>query len=1063
MEKRKTCNRILAIAMLFIVFIYIMPVTTVKADDNQDCFQYTLFATSKEEGAITVNASNFCVNGNVLTNGIIVSGGNVNINGSRTENANEPMIYIFSKIENQYFSVSNVDEYSDDYTLDESNINVNVPTEVQGECTLIGNININNAIKSLEDINLLGDVQNSNNSVLVSKYGNINIESQNVTLNGLVYAPFGNVTINAQNLNFNNVVIIADKITITCPNVNANNGAEMCRFIGNTSEQLDIPYDEWQFLKDGNGNGLPDIMEDYNNWSMFADSDGEGLPNCIEQYIGTDAVLVDTDGDGLDDYYELFQTDTNPALYDSDNDGVSDGNEDFDADNLDNYGEYVRATSPISNDTDGDGLLDGDEVNLYSTNPLMYDTDSDGISDGDEIAIGTNPNSVDSDGDGIPDNEEKFPQVFTYNVDDENSAVTEVTVSMNCTGNLQSTMNIINIAETDVICSNVVGLVGVPFSIKTSSDFDNATVSFKVDSSKLGDTSFDDLLFLWYDEDNSKFVELDTYYDVVNSVVSVQTTHFSRYMIVDKTAWFAAWNEELNYKSVSYEKSACYTVLAVDCSGSMWDNDPEWKYFSPNPPYMPVNVCNRQKAVNAFVENMDEDDKAAIIKFSGQATKMCDLTNDADELYWAASSFDCNGNTSFNSAISQAIDILKSSTGGTKLRIILLTDGQSSLSSYYLNEAVNNNIQIYTVGFGDYSKSVLENIAESTGGQFFEAFDSSELEDIYSMIGTEDFDTTDTDGDGLYDVFETVGIRLQNGVILRNNPETNIYYTDPTKADTDGDGLADGVEIDPMIRYKEGNVTASGNKEYYFVMRSEPSCVDSDGDEIDDYNEIGSDIDNYYSNPMLFDSDLDGIGDFSDPFPMDYIGLNDINWQVWSLVDIENYMAKRHINEMIFKGVHSVLGTGNYHTSVLVFANSNSEYYNNDLFCNYCDEYSEYWQGVRYITMGAGPNDGLLGDPVANGYNRERDVILDSKVQFIDLTVNISVNEQIDELLSCHKYYADNTPDIAYSWITSENKRNSNSYAVGLLKAAGIDDLGYPNYNVPGYEYPIEKVYFGIE
>ena len=36
-------------------------------------YPYTLFAGSSAEGAITVNAGNFCINGNVATNGTIVS------------------------------------------------------------------------------------------------------------------------------------------------------------------------------------------------------------------------------------------------------------------------------------------------------------------------------------------------------------------------------------------------------------------------------------------------------------------------------------------------------------------------------------------------------------------------------------------------------------------------------------------------------------------------------------------------------------------------------------------------------------------------------------------------------------------------------------------------------------------------------------------------------------------------------------------------------------------------------------------------------------------------------
>jgi hypothetical protein len=43
-------------------------------------------------------------------------------------------------------------------------------------------------------------------------------------------------------------------------------------------------------------------------------------------------------------------------------------------------------------DTDGDGLSDYNEVFLYGTSPYLEDTDSDGISDYEEIARGTDPN-----------------------------------------------------------------------------------------------------------------------------------------------------------------------------------------------------------------------------------------------------------------------------------------------------------------------------------------------------------------------------------------------------------------------------------------------------------------------------------------------------------------------------------------------------------------------------------------------------------------------------------------------------------------------------------------------
>jgi len=43
-------------------------------------------------------------------------------------------------------------------------------------------------------------------------------------------------------------------------------------------------------------------------------------------------------------------------------------------------------------DSDGDGLSDYDELYIYKTSPYLEDTDGDGINDYDEVSLGTNPN-----------------------------------------------------------------------------------------------------------------------------------------------------------------------------------------------------------------------------------------------------------------------------------------------------------------------------------------------------------------------------------------------------------------------------------------------------------------------------------------------------------------------------------------------------------------------------------------------------------------------------------------------------------------------------------------------
>ena len=827
-------KRLLSCVLSATMAVSAIPIVSAHAAEGAESYPYTMFAASSAEGAITINSGNFCVNGNVATNGTIISSGNMNVNGIRAENADESMIFIFNRIDNQYFSASNVDEHNEDYTLEELNININVPTEVQGEATLTGNININNALKALEDINLYGEVKNTNESVIFSKYGDIIIDSQNVNLNGLVYAPFGSVTINAQNLNLNNVVIIAESIVLTCPNVNANNSSNASSFVGTTSDPLDIPYGEWQYMKDENENDFPDFFENPDNWKLLKDTDGDQLPDCVEQFIGTDATLVDSDSDMLDDYYEVFVTGTDPVLPDTDNNGIADGDEDFDTDGLTNYQEYVRGTSPWDSDSDSDDLSDGDEVNIYSTNPLEPDTDNDGLSDSDEIALGTNPNLPDTDGDGILDGEERFAQTFVYNVESEDCAVEQVIVSMEGTGNLQNTMSVDNIMDKDVICGGVVGLVGVPFAIETTSEFESATLSFKIDQSKLGKTDFDDLLFLWYDEDNHNFVELDTIYDETNSTVSVETTHFSRYMVVDKYSWFEAWSKELNYTSITYEKSAVYSVLAVDCSGSMSSCDPITIIPPNSAPYKPVYSCERQKAVSGFTNALDSDDKAAIVTFESSASTVCGLTDNTYDLYWGSAAFYSSGGTSFDAALRKSIDILQASSGGTRKRIILLSDGYSSVSDSILTELKEDYIKVYTVGIGNCSDSVLRQIATETGGEYIKAYKASELISIYSDLGfNDDFDTTDTDGDKLYDTVESAGIRLENG---------NIIYTDPTTKHTDSDGLEDGEEIDPTPLKSSKTVynddgTVKTVKGYYFIMKSDPRKEDTDGDGINDYKE----------------------------------------------------------------------------------------------------------------------------------------------------------------------------------------------------------------------------------
>ncbi|MDO4413568.1 MAG: S-layer homology domain-containing protein [Erysipelotrichaceae bacterium] len=140
------------------------------------------------------------------------------------------------------------------------------------------------------------------------------------------------------------------------------------------------------------------------------DNDSDGLPDELEDLFETDPQVDDSDGDGLSDLEEVRYTGTDPALYDTDGNGVNDGDEDFDGDGISNLEEVRNGTDPLKADTDGDGLGDNEEGD-YGTDPTLPDTDDDGMPDGDEVGFGLDPLNPSTDGEN-PDDERTFEQTL---------------------------------------------------------------------------------------------------------------------------------------------------------------------------------------------------------------------------------------------------------------------------------------------------------------------------------------------------------------------------------------------------------------------------------------------------------------------------------------------------------------------------------------------------------------------------------------------------------------------------------------------------------------------------
>ncbi len=140
---------------------------------------------------------------------------------------------------------------------------------------------------------------------------------------------------------------------------------------------------------------------------IFAfDSDSDGLTDFDETSIwGTNPNNADTDGDGIDDYFEIVNN-LNPL-------DPSDRDDDPDQDGLTNFEEYYwmreiysSSTDPNNPDTDFDGMPDGYEYE-NGLQPLIpngdKDADFDHLTNLEEYLLGTDPRESDTDGDGAED------------------------------------------------------------------------------------------------------------------------------------------------------------------------------------------------------------------------------------------------------------------------------------------------------------------------------------------------------------------------------------------------------------------------------------------------------------------------------------------------------------------------------------------------------------------------------------------------------------------------------------------------------------------------------------
>lgn len=542
------------------------------------------------------------------------------------------------------------------------------------------------------------------------------------------------------------------------------------------------------------------------------DTDGDGIFDYFESVYGTDKDKADSDGDGLSDLEEMFSG-TDPAVQDAD--------DDVDEDGLTVAEELAYGTSPLYPDSDLDGIDDKAEVMEVGTDPTKEDTDGDGLTDGEEIKLGTNPLVSDSDGDGVVDSEEKIKQEVSCTWEKETGAVSEVTVCLACSGDIEHQVFVENTMGKDELSSNVVGLVGVPVEINSMTPFDEAEITFRYDREKLGEAREENLCIMWYDEDNMTYVMLeDSVIDTQSQTVSVTTTHFSTYLLIDKEIWLDAWRSEIDYDEITEEdiQSTYDIYICLDYSVNEEELELEKEF------------------VRKIVDQMVEGDRVALAIFMGGGNGYYYLPeSDKSSVLYELENFEeavedkfnirptATGN--YNAELNHGIHLITkmyehcngAESENGKVGFVVNAGKNRSFYNYYSDAGAK--IDLTLLGFPVHSISVtdkinekFDNVIEDSNGKSFILTTSDTIIGNYNSL----CEMLDTDEDGLYDTYEINGLRIQNGTVV---------YTDPYSVDTDGDGITDYVELG-------GIPTEILQDDYVYVInyqKSNPNDVKSNG------------------------------------------------------------------------------------------------------------------------------------------------------------------------------------------------------------------------------------------
>ena len=206
---------------------------------------------------------------------------------------------------------------------------------------------------------------------------------------------------------------------------------------------------------------------------------------------------------------------------------------------------------------------------------------------------------------------------------------------------------------------------------------------------------------------------------------------------------------------VAVPREEATVVLTMDSSASMTATD-----------VAPSRLEAAKSAANTFLDGLPERFRVGLVSFSSSVRVLEEPTDDRDDVRESLDTIEGDIGTALGDAIEASVAVAtdpeeEDAAGDKPLSaVLLLSDGANSTGSEPLavvDQAKEAGVPIYTIALGTESGTVeitndygvtetynvppdpetLRQVAEETGGRFFEAPTQADLEAVYEEIGSQ--------------------------------------------------------------------------------------------------------------------------------------------------------------------------------------------------------------------------------------------------------------------------------------------------------------------------------------